>query len=78
MKRWDEKKNQKLKAERGAGFDDLLEQGEVLDVLEHPTRQDQTVMAVRFDGYVWAVIFDIPNAQFKTAYRSRKLNRRYK
>jgi hypothetical protein len=36
---WDDAKNEKLKGERGIGFEDIvfhIERGDVLDILEHP------------------------------------------
>jgi len=39
---WDDAKNEKLKTERGVGFEDIdfhIERGDVLDILEHPNPQ---------------------------------------
>ena len=39
---WDDAKNEKLKADRGIGFEEivfLIGQGRVLDILEHPNPQ---------------------------------------
>jgi len=38
---WDERKNEKLKADRGIGFEEivfLIGIGRVLDILDHPNR----------------------------------------
>ena len=39
---WDDAKNERLKADRGIGFDEivfLIGQGHVLDILEHPNHE---------------------------------------
>jgi uncharacterized DUF497 family protein len=39
---WDDAKNEKLKADRGIGFEEIvfhIERGDVLDILEHPNPQ---------------------------------------
>ena len=60
---WDDAKNEKLKADRGIGFEEivfLIGQGRVLDILEHPNQQrsgGQRIFAVQRDDYVYLVPF---------------------
>lgn len=58
---WDDAKNEKLKAERGIGFEDVvfhIERGDLLDILEHPNVNryaGQRVVVVRREDYVYLV-----------------------
>ncbi len=60
---WDDAKNEKLKADRGIGFEEivfLIGQGHVLDILEHPNQQrygGQRIFVVQRDDYVYLVPF---------------------
>ena len=60
---WDEAKNDKLKAERGIGFEDIvfhIQRGDLLDVIEHPNSErygGQRIFVVRRDDYVYLVPF---------------------
>ena len=60
---WDEAKNEKLKADRGIGFEDVvfhIERGDLLDVLDHPNPDryaGQRLFVVRRDDYVYFVPF---------------------
>lgn len=82
---WDEAKNEKLKAERGIGFEDILfhiERGDVLDILEHtnPARYaGQRIFVVRRDDYVYLVPFveDDRLVFLKTIIPSRKATKQY-
>ncbi|HKV99299.1 MAG TPA: BrnT family toxin [Vicinamibacterales bacterium] len=82
---WDEAKNEKLKAERGIGFEDMvfhIERGDVLDIVVHPNReryQDQRVFVVRRDDYVYLVPFveDERVVFLKTIIPSRKATKLY-
>jgi len=77
---WDNAKNQKLKAERGVSFEEVLfhiERGDVLDVVEHPNQQryaGQRVIIVRISDYAYLVPC-LENAEcvvLKTIIPSRK------
>ncbi len=74
---WDEKKNQKLKIERGVGFVDLLEEGELIDSLVNVNHQPQQIWVFKLHGYAWSLIVDIRKRRFVTLYPSRKFTRRY-
>ncbi|MFZ1134331.1 MAG: hypothetical protein WAN69_05265 [Candidatus Korobacteraceae bacterium] len=60
---WNEAKNEKLKVERGIGFEEvvfLIGKGDLLDVLEHPNQQryrGQRIFVVRRGDYVYLVPF---------------------
>ena len=82
---WDEAKNEKLKAERGIGFEEIvfhIERGDVLDILEHPNREryrGQRILVVRRDDYVYLVPFveDERLVFLKTIIPSRKATKQY-
>ena len=60
---WDDAKNEKLKLERGIGFEEIvfhIERGDLLDVLEHPNQDryaGQRIFVVRRDKDVYLVPF---------------------
>ncbi len=80
---WDERKDRKLRKERGICFEEVVEKivaDEILDVLEHRTRKHQKIFVVALKGRVHAVPFlqdEDGNIILKTIYPSRKLQRRY-
>jgi uncharacterized DUF497 family protein len=82
---WDDAKNEKLKAERGIGFEEivfLIERGDLLDVLEHPNQErygDQRIFVVQRDDYVYLVPFveDDRLVFLKTIIPSRKATKHY-
>jgi len=82
---WDEAKNEKLKRERGIGFEDIvfhIECGDLLDILDHPNQQrygGQRVFVVRRGDYVYLTPFveDEELVFLKTIVPSRKATKRY-
>jgi len=82
---WDDAKNEKLKADRGIGFEEIvfhIERGDVLDILEHPNPQryaGQRIFVVQRDGYVYLVPFveDEKLIFLKTIIPSRKATKEY-
>ena len=82
---WDAEKNEKLKTERGIGFEEvvfLIERGNLLDILEHPNREryrGQKIFVVRRDEYVYLVPFveDARLVFLKTIIPSRKATKQY-
>ena len=80
---WDDEKNQKLKAERDVSFEqisDLILRKAYLDILENPSRENQMLFVVRLNNYIYSVPFVIDkksNIVLKTAFPSRKLNKKY-
>lgn len=82
---WNEAKNEKLKVERGIGFEEvvfLIGKGDLLDVLEHPNQQryrGQRIFVVRRGDYVYLVPFleDDREVFLKTIIPSRKATMQY-
>ena len=82
---WDDAKNDKLKAERGIGFEDIvfhIARGDLLDILEHPSPAryaGQRIFVVRRDDYVYLVPFveDSRLIFLKTIIPSRKATKQY-
>ncbi len=82
---WDPEKNEKLKAQRGVSFDEIvlhIERGDVLDILEHPNQEryeGQRVFVVQIEDYVYLVPFVEENEQvvLKTIIPSRKATKKY-
>lgn len=82
---WDAAKNEKLKAERGIGFEEivfLIERGDVLDIVRHPQESrypNQRMFVVRREDYAYVVPFVEEKDYFflKTIIPSRKATREY-
>ena len=81
---WDENKNIKLKLERNISFEDVSEfiiSGDIVDVVEHPKRENQWIFILDINGYIYAVPFVIDeheNFILKTVFPSRKLQKQYR
>jgi hypothetical protein len=84
--RFNEKKNQLLKAMRGVCFDDIvdaLEQNQFLDDIAHPNKKysHQRMYVVAIGTYVYAVPYVIDEKKqeifLKTMYASRVLTKQY-
>jgi uncharacterized DUF497 family protein len=82
---WDEKKNERLKRERGMSFERIAEAIEArsyLAIVNHPSRQNQRMFIVGLDAYAWVVPYvtepDGETLFLKTAFPSRKFNRIYR
>ena len=82
---WDETKNERLKAERGIGFEEIvfhIERGDLLDILEHPNTErygGQRIFVVQRDDYAYLVPFveDEKLVFLKTIIPSRKATKHY-
>lgn len=82
---WDVAKNEKLKADRGISFEEVvfhIERGDVLDILENPNQQryaGQRVFVVNVDGYAYLVPFEESDSEvsLKTIIPSRKATKRH-
>lgn len=84
---WSEEKNQRLKAERGISFEEIIiaiEEGFLVDVLQHHDFEryhNQRIYLVLYREYLWAtphVIDDEREEIFlKTIYPSRKFTKDY-
>jgi len=83
--RWDERKNEWLKRNRGLGFERvavLTEQGQVLEVMDHPDQTkypEQKMAIVEIDGYACLVPYvdDAEGVFLKTIIPSRKATKKY-
>ena len=82
---WDPGKNEWLKRERGISFEQVvlhIEQGDLLDILEHPNPQKypgQRILIVRLEEYVYLVpcLEMEDGVVLKTIIPSRKLTKQY-
>ena len=82
---WNEQKNAKLKNERDVGFEiivDAINQGNLLETLEHPNASrygGQKIYFVQIEEYVYLVPFveDKDKIFLKTIIPSRKATRKY-
>ena len=61
---------------------EMISQEQYLEALRHPKRSNQRMFTIRIDDYVWVVPYvyeaDGQTIFLKTAFRSRKFNRRYR
>jgi len=82
---WNTDKNEKLKQERGISFEriiDCIENGQVLDDIEHPNQEKyghQNMFVINVDDYVYLVPY-VENEQeifLKTIIPSRKATKKY-
>ena len=71
--RWDLLKNERLKKTRGASFEDLINSN-LINILQHPNRENQKVMLFDYKKYIWIVPFIEREDYYflKTLYPSRK------
>lgn len=82
---WNEEKNELLREERQVSFEDVvfyIEQGFLLDVLEHPNQEKykgQKIFVVQMDDYVYLVPFieDDREIFLKTIIPSCKATKKY-
>jgi uncharacterized DUF497 family protein len=83
--KWDNQKNEKLKAERGIGFERVvmhIERGDILDLFAHPNRgkyPNQQIIVIAIDNYAYIVPFvkSSKGIFLKTIIPSRKATREY-
>jgi hypothetical protein len=82
---WNSEKNEKLIVQRGISFDDViyhLEQGNLLDDIEHPNQEkypNQFVYIFAIKNYVYLVPYVENDTEIflKTIIPSRKLTKKY-
>lgn len=82
---WDREKNERLKAERGISFEQVvmhIERADVLDVYKHPNQKkypNQQILIVKIEGYAYLVPFaESKEGRFlKTIMPSRKATLHY-
>ena len=83
--KWNHDKNERLKAERGLGFEQVIlhiERGDLIDVIKHPNQSrypNQQMLVVRIKDYAYLVPFieDEDSIFLKTIIPSRKATRHY-
>ena len=83
--KWDHEKNEKLKDERGVGFEQVvlhIERGDLIDVVKHSNQSkypNQQMLIVKIKEYVYLVPFveDEEGKFLKTIIPSRKATREY-
>jgi len=80
---WDQNKNDWLILNRGISFEEISDRivnGDYLEILENPTRENQQYFIMNINNYIWVVPFQITeNDQIilKTAFPSRKFQKKY-
>lgn len=80
---WDQKKNDFLKLTRNISFEEISERiinEKYIDIIENPVREDQQYFIMKIGDYIWVVPFitdEDDNIVLKTAFPSRKFNRKY-
>lgn len=83
--KWNYEKNERLKAERGLSFEQVIlhiERGDLIDVIEHPNQSkypNQQMLVVKIGDYAYLVPFveDEEGKFLKTIIPSRKATREY-
>jgi uncharacterized DUF497 family protein len=81
--KWDSEKNERLKSERGVGFEKIvmhIERGDILGIYDHPNPmkyQNQKIIVVKVGSYAYLVpCVDSSEGRFlKTIIPSRKATR---
>jgi hypothetical protein len=76
---WNELKSERLKRTRGTSFKEIIH-GELVKIVDNPSRPNQKMMLINYKGYIWAVPF-VKNDQgyfLKTLYQSRKYTKLYR
>ena len=80
---WDKEKNEWLMIHRNISFDEISEKiikKDYLDIIENPNRDNQQCFVMNLNEYTWIIPFiidDTDNIVLKTAYPSRKSNKKY-
>jgi len=82
---WDIAKNEKLKKERNVSFEEvvvMIEEGNVLDVLEHKNKEkypNQKVFIISINDYAYLIPFieDEKKIFLKTIIPSRQATKKY-
>ena len=82
---WDNKKNERLRMERGISFEDILiaiNEKKVLDIIEHKNQKrypDQKIFIIDINSYAYLVPFveDKYKIFLKTIIPNRKATKKY-
>ena len=80
---WDQNKNEWLIFNRGISFEEIsdkIQNGNYLEILENPARDNQQYFIMNINNYTWVVPFLINESNqivLKTAFPSRKFHKKY-
>lgn len=80
---WDINKNEWLILNRGISFEEITDKilnGDYLEILENPTKENQQYFIMNINNYTWVVPFLINQSNqivLKTAFPSRKFHKKY-
>jgi len=80
---WDQNKNEWLILNRGISFEEISDKilnGDYIEILENPAREDQLYFIMNINNYTWFVPFLINRSNqivLKTAFPSRKFHKKY-
>jgi len=80
---WDKNKNDLLMLTRNISFEEICEKiinEEYIEIIENPARENQQYFIMSINDYIWLVPFIIDeddNIILKTAFPSRKFNKKY-
>jgi uncharacterized DUF497 family protein len=70
-------KNQLNVKKRGISVEEIFEKGELLDVIDHPKRNDQQYEIYNFNEYAWVVVISKDDNRYVTHFKSRQAKKRY-
>ena len=80
---WDQNKNEWLILNRGISFEEISDKilnGDYIEILENPAREDQLYFIMNINNYTWFVPFLINRSNqivLKTAFPSREFHKKY-
>ena len=80
---WNNEKNKWLMLNRNISFEeiaDIILNGNILEILENPSRDNQQYFILEVKSYTWVVPFLIDEEEkiiLKTAFPSRKFHKKY-
>lgn len=77
--RWNLAKSKKLKKERGASFEEII-QAKLIGVKKHPHRTHQNILLFEYKSYIWVVPYVAKGKAvfLKTLFPSRKYTKMWK
>jgi uncharacterized DUF497 family protein len=80
---WEQNKNEWLILNRGISFEEISDKilnGEYIEILENPNRENQQYFIMNIKNYTWIIPFLINQMDqivLKTAFPSRKFHKKY-
>lgn len=76
-RRTHDQKRKVVQAKHGVSPEQVAESGVLLAVRKNPKYPGQVLEIYFYQAYVWAVVVDLEDGRFVTAYRSRKLKKEF-